>query len=108
MGRLCILGLGPLGGVVGFTILLVSPVETVYFETDTVTIVDYAFGIDFIFGYTSNRHTLTNAIRARYVLHRISIVASLADTNELSGFVFDTHNLVIINIGLIVSFLTFI
>lgn len=87
--------LSPLSKVVGFTIPLVSPAVTGHFETDTISIGDHAFGVDLVTNNTRIRHTLA--------LHRSSVVALLADTNEVDGFILYVCNLVVVDIGLVIT-----
>jgi len=85
----------PLSEAVGFTIPLVSPAVTGHFETDTITIVDHAFGVDLVTSNTRIRHTLA--------LHRSSVVALLTDTNEVDCLVLYVGNLVVVDIGLVIT-----
>ena len=92
--------LSPLSKVVGFATPLVSPAVAGHFETNTtITIVNHAFGVDFITHDTRIRHTLT--------LHRTSVVTVLTDTNEVNSLVFNINHLVVVDIGLVICFLTF-
>jgi hypothetical protein len=82
--------------VVGFTTPLVSPAVTGHLETDTtITIVNHALGVDFITGDTRIRHTLT--------LHSTGVVTVLTDINEVDGFILYVGDLVVINIGLVIT-----
>ena len=81
--------------MVGFTVPLVSPAVTGHFETNTITVVDHAFGVDFVTHNTGIRHTLA--------LHSAGVVALLTDTNEVDGLVFDIDNLVVVDIGLVIT-----
>jgi hypothetical protein len=86
----------PLSKVVGFAIPLISPAVTGHFETNTiVTIVNHPLGVDLVTNYTRIRHTLT--------LHSASVVALLADTNEVDGFILYVGNLVVVDIGLVIT-----
>ena len=85
----------PLSEVIGFTVPLVSPTVAGHFETDVISIVDHAFGVDFITNDTRIRHTLA--------LHMSSVVALLTDTNEVDGFILYIDNLVVVDIGLVVA-----
>ena len=72
-----------------------SPAVTGHFETDTISIVDHAFGVDLVTSNTRIRHTLA--------LHRSSVVAFLTDTNEVDGFILYVGNLVVVDIGLVIA-----
>lgn len=88
--------LSPLSKVVGFAIPLVSPAVTGHFETNTtITIVNHPLGVDLVTNYTRIRHTLT--------LHSASVVAVLTDTNEVDGFILYVGNLVVVDIGLVIT-----
>jgi hypothetical protein len=82
--------------VVGFAIPLVSPAVTGHFETDTtITVVDHALGVDLVTLNTRIRHTLA--------LHSASVVALLTDTNEVDSLVLYIGNLVVVDIGLVIT-----
>ena len=87
--------LSPLSEAVGFTVPLVGPAVAGHFETGTIAIVDHAFGVDFITSDTRIRHTLT--------LHMSSVVALLTDTNEVDCLVLNIGNLVVVDIGLVIT-----
>lgn len=86
----------PLSKVVGFTVPLVSPAVTGHFETDTtITIVNHPLGVDLVTNNTRIRHTLA--------LHSTSVVALLANTNEVYSLVLYVGNLVVVDIGLVIT-----
>ena len=87
--------LGPLSEAVGFTIPLVSPAVTGHFETDTISIGDHALGVDLVTNNTRIRHTLA--------LHMSSVVSLLTDTNEVDSLVLYIGNLVVVDIGLVIT-----
>ena len=87
--------LSPLSEAVGFTVPLVGPAVAGHFETGTIAIVNYALGVDLVTSDTRIRHTLT--------LHMSSVVTSLTDTNEVDRLVLNIDDLVVVNIGLVIT-----
>ena len=87
--------LSPLSEAVGFTVPLVGPAVAGHFETGTIAIVNYAFGVDLVTSDTRIGHTLT--------LHMSSVVSLLTDTNEVDRLVLNIDDLVVVNIGLVIT-----
>ena len=85
--------------MVSFTVPLICPTIIGYFETHVIIVSLNTFGQWLTHNGVNIGHTSA--------LHWTGIVASLADFSDDYAFIFDFKHFVVVNIGLVISFLTF-